>query len=452
MDGLALLCTLHADGPATLKRLRNAGCANLTALLERPITEVALALDVAPAAARRLLREARLLAERVGPELEAEEGPAPVAAVVGPEPLALELPPLPITSKLDQGDRALLERIVREGRAARPAAESGTGMALPGLAPVPTALERAGLDLSGEGRWPGFPPEAVLDEHCRVDLPPVLAAPVAAVPDVAPLLALEGVDAPLAHALVRLGIHTLDDLARADALLLGRELRLTFAQAKRLCFLARRAAGTGNPTAAPQAKAKDERSVMAARIAPPEPATSAPPVGGPPALQQSTLRPAWRIEPRTQPLATAAEQHVAAVVVPIAGPVSGPVEVARARFWEPRSGAGVHAPAGPVEPQGVLVDPSEVDRPRRFSDVRRTASEHAAGTTGPRQAGVSPAVPQSDGHAVPPRTGGTTLGWNFEIPRPELPAATEPEPARRTWQPLTADGLGADESSAGPFA
>jgi hypothetical protein len=52
MDGLALLCTLHADGPQTLKRLRGAGCADLTALLELPITELALALEVAPGAQR----------------------------------------------------------------------------------------------------------------------------------------------------------------------------------------------------------------------------------------------------------------------------------------------------------------------------------------------------------------------------------------------------------------
>ncbi|MEO2236906.1 MAG: hypothetical protein ABGW95_01485, partial [Candidatus Poseidoniia archaeon] len=32
MDALALLCTLHADGPATLKRLRRAGCTSLERL------------------------------------------------------------------------------------------------------------------------------------------------------------------------------------------------------------------------------------------------------------------------------------------------------------------------------------------------------------------------------------------------------------------------------------
>ncbi len=32
MDTLALLCNLHADGPATLQRLRRAGCESLAAL------------------------------------------------------------------------------------------------------------------------------------------------------------------------------------------------------------------------------------------------------------------------------------------------------------------------------------------------------------------------------------------------------------------------------------
>ena len=111
MDALALLCTLHADGPATLKRLRAAGCPDPTRLLARPVTEVAVALDVPPAAARRLLREARLLAERVGPDLEDEEAPSvasvaasgPVAgpaATAGPAPLRVEVPPVPQATRL----------------------------------------------------------------------------------------------------------------------------------------------------------------------------------------------------------------------------------------------------------------------------------------------------------------------------------------------------------------
>ena len=76
MDALALLCTLHADGPATLKRLRARGYSSLPALIQRPASDLSVDLDVEPAFARRLLREAKLLAARVGAEgLEAEEAP-----------------------------------------------------------------------------------------------------------------------------------------------------------------------------------------------------------------------------------------------------------------------------------------------------------------------------------------------------------------------------------------
>ena len=34
MDALALLCTLHADGPTTLKRLRRSGCEDLSSLVD----------------------------------------------------------------------------------------------------------------------------------------------------------------------------------------------------------------------------------------------------------------------------------------------------------------------------------------------------------------------------------------------------------------------------------
>ncbi len=125
MDALALLCTLHADGPATLKRLRARGYSDLVALIQRSADELSADLDVEPAYARRLLREAKHLAVRVGAEgLEAEEAP-PVATVPSrddrEEAVAEPLPPsIPIaavpameaTSTLDESDRSLVERIV----------------------------------------------------------------------------------------------------------------------------------------------------------------------------------------------------------------------------------------------------------------------------------------------------------------------------------------------------
>ena len=59
MESLALLCTLHADGPATLKRLRRAGCDSLESIGAYGAADLATLLEVPPAVARRLLKEAR---------------------------------------------------------------------------------------------------------------------------------------------------------------------------------------------------------------------------------------------------------------------------------------------------------------------------------------------------------------------------------------------------------
>ncbi|MDG1490871.1 MAG: hypothetical protein P8R43_03200, partial [Planctomycetota bacterium] len=84
MDALALLCTLHADGPSSLKRLRSRGCADLSTLLSRTPDALAEDLSIERPAARRLIREGRLLADRVGVSaLEVEEAP-PTADALAP--------------------------------------------------------------------------------------------------------------------------------------------------------------------------------------------------------------------------------------------------------------------------------------------------------------------------------------------------------------------------------
>ena len=47
MDALSLLCTLHADGPATLQRLRGLGCGGLGAFLAMDADALAEALGLA---------------------------------------------------------------------------------------------------------------------------------------------------------------------------------------------------------------------------------------------------------------------------------------------------------------------------------------------------------------------------------------------------------------------
>jgi hypothetical protein len=72
MDALALLCNLYGDGPATLRRLREAGCATFASLERIAPDDLAVILASSPVAARRFQREARLLLERAGEDAEGE--------------------------------------------------------------------------------------------------------------------------------------------------------------------------------------------------------------------------------------------------------------------------------------------------------------------------------------------------------------------------------------------
>lgn len=76
MDALALLCTLHADGPTTLRALRSAGCHSLVDLGQCNSNELAQFLELSVASAERLQREAELLSSRLAP-LQPEHEVAP---------------------------------------------------------------------------------------------------------------------------------------------------------------------------------------------------------------------------------------------------------------------------------------------------------------------------------------------------------------------------------------
>ncbi len=117
MDALALLCTLHADGPTTLRRLRDAGCTSLEELARVRADHLADLLGVSPAQGRRFLREAAGLAERLGERgLDGEEEPAGPAAgrpTIAPAPAA----PAPAEGRdLDRTDRRVLERVIERWR------------------------------------------------------------------------------------------------------------------------------------------------------------------------------------------------------------------------------------------------------------------------------------------------------------------------------------------------
>ncbi len=68
MDGLALLCNLHADGPLTLRRLRQSGIRSLADLEKAPRESLGGLLRSSDHQARRFLVEASLLKRRTDDE------------------------------------------------------------------------------------------------------------------------------------------------------------------------------------------------------------------------------------------------------------------------------------------------------------------------------------------------------------------------------------------------
>lgn len=107
MDAMALLCTLHAEGPATLRKLRESGYRSLADVQSAEADAIGQIMDISAAAARRFLREADALAQRVEEEEPSEFGAGLATdASVGHEELSL----------LSQRDRNLVDRVLTRWR------------------------------------------------------------------------------------------------------------------------------------------------------------------------------------------------------------------------------------------------------------------------------------------------------------------------------------------------
>jgi hypothetical protein len=240
MDAMALLCTLHADGPATLKNLRQAGCASLEAVESMGEERLAKILGTPAAAARRFAREARHLKERLGSGVLEREETSVDAASISAAP-ALEIVraadrPLHGTDLVEEALAAWRARDLAE-----PADE---------LDPEP---ERSPEELL----------EEVSAEADDLDPRPVRARPEfeygtelvsvlreivePAQPTEPPILAgltpgeIDGLDEELCRKLADFEIRSLADLATTDPLELSRSAGLGYTQIWRLQRLARRA-------------------------------------------------------------------------------------------------------------------------------------------------------------------------------------------------------------------
>ncbi|HEX6881933.1 MAG TPA: hypothetical protein VF530_01050 [Planctomycetota bacterium] len=248
MDTLALLCNLHADGPATLQRLRRSGCESLGALRRLDAARLAQTLAWSERAAERFLREAALLHERVdGSGVEGELEPALEEAEVG-QALAAGEPDLEdsLLEELD-GEDAASEAESEEPLAAEHEEDADRAPAAPA---APAAPERLRAVL---GAWreldrvapPGDPAAFVIP---RPPSPPDLELGRARLAALTPALAAR---------LAELGVHSLRQLLERRELELARALPLPYTRLRHLCHQAERAleglAESALPAAAPAA-------------------------------------------------------------------------------------------------------------------------------------------------------------------------------------------------------
>ncbi len=210
MDALALLCNLYGDGPATLRRLREAGCADFASVESMAPHDLAVILASSPVAARRFQREAKLLLERAGPESSSAASSVAEHASNSPRDVVL-----------DRALAAWREMDSRDGPETEPVDE---------LARDP----RDGRPLR-------------VDERGEIGL--VLRADL-----------LDGLDSNCCARLRQIGVETAEDLVACEPLDLAATVGIPLTRLMRFQSLARRVLGVESATFLhPQARPKEQR-------------------------------------------------------------------------------------------------------------------------------------------------------------------------------------------------
>ena len=236
MDTWALLCTLHADGPASLQRLRAAELSSIDDILGCSVEMTADVLGLSMAQARRFHREARILAMRMDTEgLDREERMYPRSASVE----------APYNQPAAQGSTM-----------AQPASMTSTmTQPEPGRGCTDDMREKpdiAAILAPVMERWKeeDLKDAATMEEPTTTSVSRTMTA-TSCTPDV-----LDGVDQPLRDALRAAGFATLTSLAEVEPLELSRATGRTYSEACRVSFLAKRALEEGTQRAAEPAKAE----------------------------------------------------------------------------------------------------------------------------------------------------------------------------------------------------
>ncbi len=489
MDALALLCTLHADGPATLRRLRAAGCDSLAALESLPVGQLGELLQVTPAVARRLEREARALRTRLDDDpLEHEEAPEGLVrdSMSGASGQAVE----DSSGALDRIDQDLLGRVLDTVREVP--AEPAPGVVDPARTPAPSALEGAAdgeehrrnfasiveSSLAPQAGVPVGEGTPMAGDPAPVDQPQDPSAdplPMAQLPTPEPAAAscaglragtVDGLDAELSVDLARAGVVDLAGLVAADCDDLAHRTGRSFAQLRRLQFLAKRllpreaerlaprapfGAGISRPTEPAVELPEEGPAVVAplARDAAPGSATEPPPFGAnivpPPAQEEARREP----RPSDEPIVPTRQRTEAPGME---HPVQvEPVNTSPRRFWEPRSIYEARTAS-----QGESRSDPDVRRSVDASSEVGASALAASGEAPPARVGRRSNAAESTDAAVPSTAPSETarplseereevLRWNFEIPAPgTMPESIVPPGPRPTDSER--------EDAAGPFA
>jgi hypothetical protein len=302
MDAMALLCTLHADGPATLKVLRQSGCASLAEIESMGEESLARLLGGPPAAARRFAREARHLRERLGQGmLEREEPPAESRASVpgSSAPASAETDPsappgdIPATGILlsskpeaeedaspDREERDVVEVVLDTWRA------RDLEDALIEEAVEPSPAYEDDLPPRPVRARPEYEFGIEMAAAVREIASAIAPTEVESSPGLAPGL-VDGLNEDLCRMLDGARVRSLEDLASADSLTLSHDLGLGYTRLWRLTRLARRvlAAEASAATAPSTGPAEPSRSYASA------------PDSAPPALKLSPSEVPHRSEP-----------------------------------------------------------------------------------------------------------------------------------------------------------
>jgi hypothetical protein len=255
MDAMALLCTLHADGPATLKRLREAGCASIETTLTFDIERLARLLDATPAAARRFQREAAHLCARLDTGfLEREPRPAepnshaaleltsPASATsttpAGTTEAAAKPAQSPAKPVIGFRDRRIVEQVLRAWRERDGETEHKTE-----AAPLRSAHEPGAADDGPAEAARAIHPDQGSDSSLDRAIEPSAATresdEAVSGGDLFPGV-IDGLDQDTCLRLRRAGVHDVELLAGADVLALSRTLGVGYTRLARLCALARR--------------------------------------------------------------------------------------------------------------------------------------------------------------------------------------------------------------------